>query len=367
MAHVAGAGRARRRHGPPPGPSVSEPSTEGTAPPLGWGVVGPGAIARVFARSIVRYGTGRLERVTGRSPERSAAFCDALGGAPAADLDELLTDDAVQAVYVATPHSEHAAAVRAALDAGRAVLCEKPLSTCPRTTEELFGLAAARQGLLVEGWMYRHHPQWSALLEHVGAGTVGAPRRIRSAFGFVAPADPSHRLRDPALGGGALLDVGGYPLSVALGIAGAAAGRRFRPPNQLRAVEIVEGPRGVDIHAHAELSFPRGLEAELAVSIEEDLGMVVEVEGEAGRLWLEQPFLPEGRRDGLVGRLHVAPDGVEPFVEELSAAVDCFASEARLLAWLVDRGLHQPPFPLVDVEESLAIAHLLHAWRDGGG
>ncbi len=348
------------------------------APPLGWGLVGPGEIAGVFAESLAETGAGRVVRVVGRSPERTAAFCARSGGAPADDLAALLDDSDVQAVYVATPHACHPEAVRAALDAGRAVLCEKPLAVDPATVAALHAHARDREVPLVEGWMYRAHPQLERALALVRGGAIGELERLESGFCFAADVPDTHRLRDPGLGGGAILDVGGYPVSLAMRVAAAVApdddGRAWREPDSL-AARVRATSTGVDAHAEAVLVFAGGLHAEVSCSIEEELGCSAVLHGSAGRLEIEEPFLPEGRRRGLVGRLLLtrwdddAPTNgagarvVDATVEEVVAAEDCFAAEARVVAGMVARGDADPPAPMIGAEESVALSRVLAAWR----
>ena len=352
-------------------------------PTARWGLVGPGQIAAVFAESLRETGVGELVAVAGRSPLRTADFCEKHGGR-AATLEALLSDPEVEAVYVATPHARHPEAVRAALDAGKAVLCEKPLATTAAVTRELHD-TARRLGLpLVEGWMYRHHPQLTRALEILRQGSLGRPQKLVSGFGFHEPFVLEHRLFDPELGGGAILDVGGYPVSLAMLLAGLAdKGRRvedmhddptrieprrrerlpFLQPYSMDATARLSDER-VDLHAEARLLFPGGFEAEVHASLEEDTGCTAVVECNLGELSFENPFLPEGLRRGRVGRLTVKPVGDPAYTIEVEAPLDCFALEARMMAQLLESGETQPPPPLVDAEESISIARTLQAWRE---
>lgn len=335
----------------------------GDAPPLGWGVVGPGRMAATFAGSLRRSGFGELRRVVGRDADRSAAFCETHGGRAAADLAELLADDTVQAVYVATPPAAHAATVAAALDAGRAVLCEKPMTTQPMQTAALVSRSRALGVPLLEGWMYRHHPQWARLLQLIRDGAVGRVSRCRAIFAFsVEPADEP-LLFDPDLGGGAILTVGGYPLSAAMSIAAAAAGveSSWLAPHVEAGIGALSD-RGVDMNAEALLSFEDGLQAFCATSIRHDHGVSVEVAGEHGTIALRHPFVPEGRREGTAGHL-VITRGDDVTVEEPVASHDVFALEAAAMARLVHAGDLLPPAPLVGLDESFTLAMAMEAWR----
>lgn len=356
---------------------------EPTAPPLRWGIVGPGAIAEVFAHAVERAGAGRVAAVFGRSAERAAHFAHRHGARLATDLADVCRG--VDALYVATPHSGHAAAVRAGLEQGVAVLCEKPMTTSAEATRELVGLAEARGGLLVEAWMYRTHPQIARAEQLVRDGAIGSLRTIHSAFGFTAPFDAGHRLWAGALGGGAILDIGGYPLSLALLFANASGHRDTadrdtadrdtadrdtagRDTAHLGFADVAGAlaPTGVDAFARATLRWD-GLTAHLQCAIDRDLARTATLVGEHGRIVITDPFLPEGRRDGRIGELLVTSDGSE-HKEHVAAPHDCFAAEALAMAALVQRqraGERRPapPPPMVTNAESLQIATLADRWR----
>lgn len=338
-------------------------STRPAPPPLVWGVVGPGAIARVFAESLLASGAGRVGRVCGRSMDRAASFCEEYGGVPAQDPEELNADPEVQALYVATPHSAHFEAAEAALRAGKAVLCEKPLTTSPAETERLLETARSRGAPLVEAWMYRTHPQIAFVLEQVRSGSLGRLRRVEARFGFAAPFDEEHRLFSPALGGGAILDIGGYPVSFALAVA-SAAGNSLAP--ELRGAEGELAPNGVDVEARAILRFENHLEAHLQIAITNELGCGGRVVGTHGAIELEDPFLPGSERHGRSARLWIETDAGRRETQ-LESLHDCFALEAFEVSHLIAKGSLEPRPPMVGHAETLSIARLLDSWRNGVG
>lgn len=332
-------------------------------PPLRFALIGPGQIAQVFAESLLESGVGSVACVFGRNLARARALAERFGGEAVADLEAAIGHSAVQAVYVATPHSAHAEAVRAALEAGLPVLCEKPLSPKPETSRALFALAAAAEVPLVEGYMYRAHPQIERAQAIVRSGELGELRRIESHFGFQVPYDRQQRLFAPELAGGAILDVGGYPLSLALLLARAAG-------NSTDAAEVPElalaegelAASGVDAHAEAELHFGAGLTARARVSLRTELGRGAIVHGTLGSLRLEDPFLPGGQRRGRSARLWVETER-QRREERIEARADCFALEAEELARLVQTRELEPRAPFVGRAESLALSELLERWR----
>src|SRR3954451_10764880 len=181
-----------------------------------WGILGPGRIARTFAQDLRLVPEAELTAVGSRSQARAAAFAQELGFAAAyGSYAELLADDSVDAVYVASPHALHVEQVTAALEAGKHVLCEKPITLRARDAEELFALAGRRGLLLMEAMWTACHPVVLAVQHGLREGAFGRARQLHAEMGFVVELPPEDGLLDPDLGAGALLDMGIYPLTVA--------------------------------------------------------------------------------------------------------------------------------------------------------
>jgi len=333
--------------------------------PLAFAVVGPGAIAREFATALRASRAGSVARVYGRSGLRAMAFAKEFGGDVAEDLDDALAPELVDAVYVATPHTAHAEAVSAALDRELPVLCEKPLTTAAAATEALVARSREVGVPLMEAWMYRAHPQMSALLDEVAKGAVGEVREVAAEFTFHATFDAAHRLFAPELGGGAILDVGGYPVSFALAVARAARGG-VAPAWSLTGATGAAAPSGVDASAEAVLDLD-GIVAHARTGVQGTPRMACRVRGDAGEVSLDQPFLPEGVRSGVRGVLRLRREGHGEEVRIVSDARTAYACEAIAFAELVAAwragGGPSPAWPLVDHDETLTIARIADAWR----
>ena len=194
------------------------PPTE--ASPLRWGILGPGRIAPRIVRGLRANARGQLHAVASRNADRARAFArtHAPDGSVAAydRYEDLLADPAVDVVYVALPNGLHADWTVRALDAGKHVLCEKPLAL---TVAEVDAIAAAaeRNGrIAVEAFMYLHHPQMLRALEVARSGVLGPLQVVSSAFSFLLDQPDDPRI-DPTMGGGSLWDVGCYAVSVLAG------------------------------------------------------------------------------------------------------------------------------------------------------
>lgn len=321
-----------------------------------WGILGPGGIATRFAEQLPQSEHGRLVAVASSDPERARAFAGRHGGTPRESHAELLSDPEVDAVYVATVHTSHAPLTIAALEAGKHVLCEKPLAPHHATAMAMVEAAHRSGRVLLEAYMYRFHPLTRQLLAAVAAGTIGEVAHIDGAFSFRTGSTVG-RLFDPVLAGGGILDVGGYPVSFARAVAAAAAGRPVEPAEVHGRGTI--GDTGVDEWAVAELRFPDGPTATVraGTQVHEPSGFTVH--GSRGALTLSDPWLP-GEGATLTTRVVGQEDEVIR-----SGAVAMYALEADALATAAASGSRE--VPEMTHADSLGNASVLQDWRDAVG
>jgi len=250
----------------------------------GWGILGPGRIARSFAEDLRLVPDAELTAVGSRSHGRAAAFAQEHGFAAAyGSYDELLADDAVDAVYVASPHALHAEHVTAALEAGKHVLCEKPITLRAADAERLFALALRQDRLLMEAMWTACHPVVLAVQHELRAGAFGTPRHLHAEMGFVVDLPPEDRLLDPELGAGGLLDMGIYPLTLAHLLFGEA--------EELTAVASLSGS-GFDLDIAIAGRYPGGALATMTASLTSWSAHRAELATDRGRLVMEDFFHP---------------------------------------------------------------------------
>ena len=330
--------------------------------PLNWGIAGTGRISSLFADCITRTESGTVSHVLSRTQEGAESFCERQGGKAWSNQREMLGVDGLDALYIGTPHSEHAELAIAALSVGIPVLCEKPMTCSPAGTLAVVMCAHQNGTALIEGWMYRCHPQIDRLIELISSGTIGELQSIESHFGFRADVSPEHRLRSQKLGGGPILDIGGYPLSLAMLVAGSVDGRAHARPKSIEAVGVFDIETDVEADAAALVTFDNGLEANLRCSLIEDLGTGFRCVGSEGEIRLPQPFIPEARQDGRRATIEIERNG-EVETENFEASLDCFSLEARTMSELVASGELEPPPPMVSHECSVVIAGALESWR----
>jgi predicted dehydrogenase len=328
---------------------------------LDWGVIGTGGIASDFAEALAQSKTCRLVSATGSSPDKAKAFAQKFKlPAHAATLDELCADPRVQAVYVATPHPSHEAQAIRCIEAGKHVLCEKPMTMDAAGAERVVTAAKKKNVFLMEAFMYRCHPLIRELLERLRGGIIGQIQHVRADFSFHVPRDPKGRLFDLKLGGGAILDVGGYPMSFARLIAGLVEGKPFAEPTSLHAVGFI-GPTGADEVTTATLRFASGLTAVASCAVHQELGRRVSVCGEKGRIELDDPWIPGGDRQGRETGFTVHLEGKSPEFVKITTNTATYAIEAELVAATLPKV--EAPSPAMTWADTLGNMRALDAWR----
>ena len=277
-----------------------------------WGILGPGGIASRLMQDAGRGSNFSVVAAGSRNLDRAKEFASKFGIARAhGSYEALLADPEVDAVYIGVPNSLHHPMTLMALAAGKHVLCEKPYSRHPEQVAEAFDAAKAAGLQLMEAFMWRHSPETRRFLELLPE--VGELVAIRATFSF-ALANTSDVRLDPALEGGALMDVGCYSVSGSRLVAGEEPVRVFG--------EQTLGRSGVDVRFSGMLRFPSGLVAEIAAgftSVERSLEAV----GTRGTLLSRDPWLSQLGGIELNGRAEaVVPDDAYRLeMENLSAAI----------------------------------------------
>ncbi|MCG7527707.1 Gfo/Idh/MocA family oxidoreductase [Streptomyces sp. OfavH-34-F] len=315
-----------------------------------WGVLATGGIAATFTADLLAMPDAEVVAVASRTDASARAFAERFGIPRAyGDWAGLVADEEVDVVYVATPHSAHREAAALALEAGKHVLCEKAFTLNEREARELVKLARDRGVFLMEAMWTYCNPVVRRLAELVRDGAIGEVRTVQADFGFAGDLDAGHRLRDPRLGGGALLDLGVYPVSFAQLLLG--------EPDRVQADALLS-PEGVDLNTGMLLGWDSGANALLSCSIVGHHPTSATVIGTGGRIDIPHSFF---HPQGFV--LHRA--GAEP--EEITSGpgpqgLSGMQYEAAEVMRAVRAG--ETESPLVPLEGSLAVMRTLDAVRD---
>ena len=247
-----------------------------------WGILGPGAVSRLFAEGLRSAAGAQIEAVGSRSPERARRFASEFGVRHwYGSYTEMLRHPGIEAVYVGTPHSFHREHTMLCLEAGRNVLCEKPFAINAPQAKEMAEEARSRNLALMEAMWIRFLPALKRVVELIGEGAIGKVREVRADFGFRAEFDPGNRLFDPALGGGALLDVGVYPVTLAHMILGR--------PDTVEATARI-GETGVDEESGARFGYEDGSGAVLTMSISRETSCDALITGAEGAISIPAPW-----------------------------------------------------------------------------
>lgn len=318
-----------------------------------WAVLGTGQIARTFLAALAGADDARVVAVGSSDGTRARRFAAEHGVPGAGTYAEVLVDTDVDAVYIGTVHTTHAALTVQALRAGKPVLCEKPLGLDAAQTTTVTAAAEAAGLPVVEAYKYRFSPFTDALRLAVVEGRIGRVRSVRASFGFTAPTR-SGRLFDPASAGGAVYDVGGYPVSLAVAVA-----RWSGVSPEALTVTAADGGlarrTGVETHARALVTGP-GFDARVEAAITRDLTRAVDIEGDRGSIHADQGW-GSGRASARSFEIRTGASTEQVEVP----VVDPFLVEARALAVAAAAGhLEDARMPWGD---STATARLLARWR----
>jgi predicted dehydrogenase len=325
-----------------------------------WGVIGPGNIAHRFAKGLSECKSGKLWAVAGRNAERRHAFADQFGVDETRRFEhhaDMLASD-IDAVYIATPHPLHAEFSIQAIRAKKHVLCEKPAGLTEGEIASVVNAAQEHDVFFMEAVMYRCHPQIARLREIIERGDIGTIEHVDVSFGFEADYDPQSRLFNPDMAGGAIYDVGIYPISFARLIAGFVHEKGFMNPVKLSGLSV-PAPTGVDATAFAHLLFEGDITATCSTSVLRDMASDVTIFGTLGQINLPDPWTPgrdAGPSDCKI--MIITADGVK--TEMIKDKRMLFAHEAEAVSMAIGSGQKQGP---VTWQDSLGNAQTIDLWR----
>jgi len=325
---------------------------------FGWAIVGPGRIAHRFAEAVTKLDGTHIEAIHGRDVDRAAAFARAWpqaghdGPRWVAKLDDMLADKAIDAVYIATPHPFHFDAAQRCLDAGMPVLCEKPLVPNLQQAEQLVALSRARGVFLMEAVWTRYLPIYEVIGGWLKSGAIGSVRSMQSRFCFNAPFDPTSRVYDPALAGGALLDIGIYNINVTRWVMAMVQGHC--PPLTKMEVEAVLAPTGVDQRIEATLYFANGVTSAFVCDVTTKADNAFQIVGDQGSITIAAGF-------SMATRATLQRNGEAPIAVQRDHAINGFEGEIVEAIRCVRSGLIESP--AMSHAESLATVALMDEIR----
>ena len=296
-----------------------------------WGILGPGGIARAFARDLQSLAGHSVAAVGSRTLSNAQEFVSTFGGKAYGSYEELVADESVDAIYVATPHPAHKENVIAALNAGKPVLCEKPFAVNAQEAQEMVAAAVANNVALMEAMWSRFLPHYALVREIVASGILGKILTVHADHGQRLADQNIPRLVDPLLAGGALLDLGIYPVSFAHMI--------LSNPTKITASGVLTD-RGVDGQTSMIFDYSSGAQAILNTTMLEQTPCRAVVAGVNGRLEIDRVFYsPTSMRVTLFdGTVKQYPNtyvghGIREQAEEFKQLVLSGKQQNELLNW----------------------------------
>jgi predicted dehydrogenase len=312
-----------------------------------WGILGPGGIASTFAADLPLVEGAELAAVGSRSKATAEEFAERHGFARAhGSYAELAADDGVDIVYVATPHAFHLEGAMLCVEAGKAVLVEKPITLDLAGAAQLVQAARAKGVFLMEAMWMRCNPAIRKIKELVDEGAIGWVSAIHADFGLQGPFEAAHRLRDPLLGGGALLDLGVYPIHLVHTLLGS--------PSKAHAWAHLT-PEGVDENTGVLLGYEAGAVAALTCSINGESRNAASITGTDGRIDLPPGFFVP--RSFVLNRPNREPETFDFAFEGSGYQFEAAEAQRCLLAGELES-------PLVPHSTTLEVMALLDALRE---
>jgi predicted dehydrogenase len=246
-----------------------------------WGILGPGGIAKAFAEDLKRLDGHSIGAVGSRTLGNAQSFAHTYGGTAYGSYEELVADSSVDAIYVATPHPAHKDNVILALNAGKPVLCEKPFSVNAVEAQQMVDAASKNGVALMEAMWARFLPHYAKVREIIESGVLGKIHTIHADHGQRLADQNIPRLVEPALAGGALLDLGIYPISFAHMILG--------NPLKITSTAVLTD-KGVDAQTSMIFDYVSGAQAVLNTTMIEQTPCRAVVAGLNGWLEIDRTF-----------------------------------------------------------------------------
>jgi len=327
---------------------------------INWGIVGTGSIAKTFAAAISE--TDSTLHAVASSSGRAKTFAKKYNCVAYEGYDQLINDPDIHAIYVATPHPSHFDITLNALSNKKAVLCEKPMTMNATQTMILIDASRKNNTLLMEAFMYKSHPQTLKVCE-ILRHSFKPPLTIDAEFCFQVDVPESHRLVNSKLGGGSILDIGCYPMSISRLAVGMVNGKDFLNPSEIEC-ESELNSQGVDLNAEANLTFEDGSTANIKSATNLASESAVTIKDASNTLIINQPWHC-GEYTERTSALELELGSDEPEIIEISTEKGIYAIEIEHFESLIESGYIESK--IVPHNDSHGNMIALDRWRKGSG
>lgn len=315
-----------------------------------WGIIGPGNIAHQFAKALSVTENGVLYAVGSRDSGRAGEFAMEYGALQSyGSYDELIEDENVEVVYIATPHHRHYELSKKCLEAGKAVLCEKPITINAGQFDELISLARKNKVFYMDALWTRFLPTVQKTMELIEAGKIGEVRAVKADFGFKTEFHPAGRLYNPEMGGGSILDIGIYPIFLSLLVLGY--------PATIKAASVI-GETGVDESCSMSFSYKNGAIANLLSTLRVNTDTSAEICGTRGRIYINRLWFKPSS-------LTLVIDGQKQEEQSFETRMNGYEYEAEEVMKCLNEGKTESD--LLPLDFTMQLMKLLDAVRNEAG
>ena len=328
---------------------------------LKWGIIGSGVITHALVKGLAESETGELNAISSRTQESSDKWGEKYKLRKAKcypSYAAMLADEEINAVYVALMNDRHRELTVQAAEAGKHILCEKPLAM--NHAEVLLMLEACRANkvFLMEAFMWRCHPGTAEWLKLIREGAIGDVRLIEAQFSFNMNGNPTGTRMINKLGGGGIMDVGCYTVSAARAIAGNAQGQDFAEPIDMQGYGHI-GETGVDEWATATMRFPGDILANLSCGVQLSQHNQIRIYGSKGNMIIPSPWFADGKA--------IIQIGEEQRQVAHSSPKSLYTHEVDMLGHCVREGRLEAYAPAMTWADSLGQQLTLDRWRKAVG
>lgn len=322
---------------------------------LNWGILGAGYIANIMANAIQETANNKLVAIASRNKERANDFSKKFSVTNSyTDYHQLLEDKSVDIVYIALPNNLHAEWMIKAAVLGKHILCEKPFTMNFAEAKEVLDHVQQAGVFCMEGFMYRSHPQTKKIIELLQQDTIGEVHLIDSHFGFRSEPNGKNANTDPLLGGGSIMSLGSYCISMSRLIAGAE-------PTHCMAQGIIDSD-GVDAFSSAIFKFSNTCYATMTASFRYGLDFGLKITGNKGILHIPSPWLPES-----LATINLHPFDGESQQINITTHKSLFSYEVALVEACIRAGKAQTDHPAMTWQDTLENMKSLDSWREAIG
>ena len=326
---------------------------------LNWGILGTGYIANKFALSVAQSSKGTVVAVGSRNQETANIFAEKHSIRNAySSYEALLKDENVEVVYISTPNPFHAEWAIKTAKAGKHILCEKPIGLNHSEAMGILEEANLNGVFLMEAYMYRCHPLIARLIEMIQQEVIGSIKSMRLDFSFYSPLDPKSRLYNLNLAGGGILDVGGYPVSLARLIAGVSQNKDFADPIQVQGMGQL-GSTGIDEFAIANLKFEGDLFAQVSCGVHHQQDWDVQLFGSKGSIQFKNPWVQDPRIG--ITTIRIEKNGKLESEENIHFDRLMWSYEVDKVSECI--GAPEKIFPAMSSADTLGNMKAMDAWR----